>query len=82
MDSQGFECQILEGFDQNLADKIQKVKFEVSGKYLRAQGCWDLFYRFRGLGFEIESEDGKQRIPEGNQYSGGIKYMLAVQKMS
>ena len=39
MDSQGFECQILEGFDQNLADKIQKVKFEVAGKYLRAQGC-------------------------------------------
>ena len=78
MDAQGFECQVLEGIDPTLGDRIQKVKFEVAPKHLRSQNCQDLFTRFRNLGFSIESEDGKQKVPEGNSYGGGIKEYVAI----
>jgi len=78
MDAQGFECQILEGLDQNLGDRIQKVKFEVARKHLLAQGCLDLFTRFRNLGFSVESEDGTRKVLEGDSYGGGIQEFVAI----
>jgi FkbM family methyltransferase len=82
MDAQGFECQVLQGIDQNLADRIQKFKFEVATNHLRAQGCLDLFTRFRNLGFSIQTEDGTQTIPQGDSYGGGIKEFVAIRNKS
>lgn len=79
MDAQGFECQILEGLHQNLANRIKKVKFEVTRRHLQPQGCMDLFDRFRNLGFEIESEAGV-KVPTGNNYGGGIAEYVAIRK--
>ena len=67
LDAQGFECQILDGLHQNLANRIKKVKFEVAVQHLRPQGCMNLFDRFRQLGFEIETRAGI-KVPTGNNY--------------
>ena len=77
LDAQGYECNILEGVGQKMASKIKKIKFEVARKWLVKQGCIDLFDRFRSLGFEIESENGKEKFPTGNNYGGGIKEFVA-----
>lgn len=77
LDAQGYECNILEGIGQKMASKIKKIKFEVARNWLVKQGCIDLFDRFRSLGFEIESENGKEKFPTGNNYGGGAKECVA-----
>jgi len=70
MDAQGFECQILSGLDQGLANKIRNIKFEVAKKHLRQQGCTDLLSKFRDLGFRITDESGRKTIEgETNQFN-------------
>lgn len=53
IDVQGFECNILEGMGQEIASKIDAVKFEYSGRKLWAQECFDLMPRFRAYEFVI-----------------------------
>jgi len=38
MDAQGFECNVLDGMSQDLANAIKKVKFEVCLNHLPKQG--------------------------------------------
>jgi hypothetical protein len=64
MDVQGFECNVMDGISQNLANVIKKVKFEVALPHLRNQTCTDLFAKFRNLGFSLSSESRRQ-VPEG-----------------
>jgi FkbM family methyltransferase len=64
MDVQGFECHVMDGISQDLANRMNKVKFEVSLNHLRKQGCRDLFAKFRNLGFDLSVENGK-KIPDG-----------------
>mmetsp|Transcript_5052 Transcript_5052/g.5865 ORF Transcript_5052/g.5865 Transcript_5052/m.5865 type:complete len:404 (-) Transcript_5052:247-1458(-) len=82
MDAQGFECKILGGLDQNLANRIHEVKLEVAGKWLKGQNCNDLFRRFRQMGFELQSQDGKEVYAKGDseQFGGKIIDILAVKK--
>ena len=62
MDAQGFECNIIGGIGQDLANQIQKIKFEVSQNHLPKQNCHDLLERFRNLGFQIYRENGNEEI--------------------
>ena len=53
LDAQGFECNVLEGMSDDLAKRIDIVRFEVSNQWLQAQNCTNLLERFRKLGFNI-----------------------------
>jgi len=81
MDVQGFECQILSGINQELANAIHFVKFEVSPKHLRSQGCEDLLARFREKGFDITTEDGRHLSREWHQFHRSVE-LYAVRKHS
>ena len=76
LDAQGFECHILDGLTQELANKIHKVKFEVSKNHLGQQGCNDLLSKFRNLGFDIYDESEKNKIEgEWNQFKRMVELM-------
>mmetsp|Transcript_42575 Transcript_42575/g.43141 ORF Transcript_42575/g.43141 Transcript_42575/m.43141 type:complete len:257 (-) Transcript_42575:109-879(-) len=64
MDAQGFECQILDGIDPNLAKIIRRIKLEVAPKWLREQNCLDLLQKFHNLGFSLRRE-GSNEILQG-----------------
>ena len=68
MDAQGFECNVLSGMNQELADTLQLVKFEVARRHLGAQGCDDLLNRFRSKGFDIRKENGELVDGEWQQF--------------
>lgn len=53
MDAQGFECKILEGMGQELAQKIHVIKFEYARKHLNAHGCEDLLPRMSQYSFDV-----------------------------
>ena len=53
LDAQGFECNVLEGMNKDLANRVDIVRFEVSNQWLQAQGCTNLLERFRKFGFNI-----------------------------
>ena len=59
MDAQGLECQILDGLSNDIADNIQRLKFEYARKWLDGQGCVDLLPKLRSFGFAITHEDGR-----------------------
>ena len=79
MDAQGFECNVLDGISQDLANAIKKVKFEVCLNHLPKQGCTDLFARFRNLGFGLTLEGGKKVEGEYTQF-GRMTEMIAVRE--
>ena len=62
LDAQGFECNIVEGMGDTLPQRIHSVKFEVSPKFLNAQGCSDLMSRFRKKGYTLYSENMQQKF--------------------
>jgi len=51
MDAQGYECRILKGFGQDLANKIGMIKFEYATKWLEGKNCTDLVPQFINYGF-------------------------------
>ena len=53
MDAQGFECNIMEGMGDAIADTIEEIKFEYAKKWLTAHGCSDLLKRFRDFEFDL-----------------------------
>ena len=53
MDAQGFECEIVKGMGQHVADKIRHVHFEKEELFLKAHNCVDLLERFHDYGFNI-----------------------------
>jgi FkbM family methyltransferase len=53
MDAQGYECRIVDGFGQDLANIMQRVHFEKTDKFLRAQNCNDLLPKLRKYGFVV-----------------------------
>lgn len=57
MDAQGFECEILKGMGQHVADKIRHVHFEKEELFLKAHNCVDLLERFHEYGFNIYSRN-------------------------
>jgi len=63
MDAQGYECRILKGFGQDLANMIGMIKFEYANKWLRGQNCTDLVPQFINYGFNVF---------EG--YAGGLEF--------
>ena len=79
MDAQGFECKVLDGISQDLANAIKKVKFEVALKHLRQQGCKDLFAKFRNLGFGLTLEGGRKLEGEYTQFKR-MTEMVAVRE--
>ena len=79
MDAQGFECQILDGIDPNLAKVISKIKLEVAPKGLREQQCEDLFSQFRNLGFLVRQQ-GRNEIFEGEAHTGRMMYEAIASK--
>ncbi|MGK3741934.1 MAG: FkbM family methyltransferase, partial [Bacillariaceae sp.] len=78
LDAQGFECHILDGLTQELANKIRRVKFEVAKSHLRAQGCTDLLSKFRNLGFDIYDESEKNKIEGEYDQFKGMQELMAV----
>ena len=42
LDAQGFECNVLEGMGQELAQTIDVIKLEYAKKWLDAHECTDL----------------------------------------
>jgi FkbM family methyltransferase len=77
MDAQGYECHIVAGISQELAQRIHDVKFEVSLNHLRGQQCTDLLSKFRSVGFDIWSEDGKKKIDGETDQFGRMTELLA-----
>jgi len=69
IDAQGFECYILEGLGQELADRIHVLHFEFATQWLDAQNCTDFLDRIRRFGFDIFSKDGSllSDVPNGNE---------------
>lgn len=53
MDAQGYECKIMEGIGEQLANQIDNVKFEYARNCLKAHGCTDLLTFFRKYGFDV-----------------------------
>jgi FkbM family methyltransferase len=53
MDAQGFECNILEGMGNDIANAIGVIKFEWAAKWLTAQNCTDFLPRLRNYGFDV-----------------------------
>lgn len=53
MDAQGYECRIMEGMGDQLAQQIDNIKFEYARNCLKGQGCNNLLALFRKYGFEI-----------------------------
>ena len=62
MDAQGFECEILKGMGQHVADKIGHVHFEKEDLFLKAHNCLDLLERFHDYGFDIYGNNNKVLI--------------------
>ena len=60
LDAQGFECNILDGITQDVANNIQQIFFEVSSKFLRPNGCLGLLDKFRNLGFTVYNMNGDE----------------------
>ncbi len=52
MDAQGFECKILEGIGEDLASKMEAIKFEYEERFLTEQNCTDLLPRLMNYGFD------------------------------
>eukprot|EP00977_Amphora_coffeiformis_P002464 scaffold464_cov181-Amphora_coffeaeformis.AAC.2 len=79
LDAQGYECNILEGISNNLAQQIHKVKFEVAPKWLKAQGCSDLMSRFRNKGYTLFSENMKRKYEteEYTSFRGMVELVAA-----
>ena len=65
MDAQGFECNILDGMGEDLANKIDVIKFEYSKTHMHGHDCLDLLKkidRFKFLSyreFDSTSKGGK-----------------------
>ena len=53
MDAQGFECNIIEGMGQKLANSISVVKFECATTHLLAHGCLDLLPKMSNHSFDM-----------------------------
>jgi len=53
LDAQGFECNILEGMGNDVANAIGAIKFEWAAKWLNAQNCTDFLPRLRNYGFDV-----------------------------
>lgn len=68
LDSQGFECKILEGMGKNIAGKIDSIKFEFAKKWLDGQKCEDLLPRLRKYGFQVTRENGKEVLEDNPNY--------------
>lgn len=81
LDAQGFECQILQGIDPPLAKTISKIKLEVAPKWLRQQGCLDLYQGFEKLGFTVRRE-GSNQILQGEIPKFGMFEAIATKKYS
>jgi hypothetical protein len=64
MDAQGFECNILEGMGEALAEKIDIIKFEYADKWLFGQECVDLLPRMNKFGFNIYKKYGSGHFTE------------------
>lgn len=69
MDAQGFECNILEGMGNDIANAIGAIKFEWAATWLTAQNCTDLLPRLRNYGFDVYSK-----------YDGGSRFSNLVEK--
>ena len=69
MDAQGFECNILEGMGNDIANAIGVIKFEWAAKWLTAQNCTDLLPRLRNYGFDVYSK-----------HNGGSRFSNLVEK--
>ena len=69
MDAQGFECNILEGMGNDIANAIGVMKFEWAAKWLTAQNCTDFLPRLRNYGFDVYSK-----------YDGGSRFSNLVEK--
>ncbi|KAL7449381.1 hypothetical protein ACHAWC_001444 [Mediolabrus comicus] len=78
LDAQGFECHIVNGMSQELANKIHKIKFEVSLNHLRNQKCTDLLTRFRSRGFSIKTENEKRKIEGDTDQFRRMHELIAV----
>lgn len=53
MDAQGFECNVIEGMGQTLANSINLMKFEYATTHLHAHGCMDLLPKMSNHSFDI-----------------------------
>jgi FkbM family methyltransferase len=60
MDVQGFECKTVEGMGQDLANKVDQIKFEYAKHWLSSHNCNDLLPKLRNYGFEIFQQDGQK----------------------
>ena len=69
MDAQGFECNILEGMGNDIANAIGVMKFEWAAKWLTAQNCTDFLPRLRNYGFDVYSK-----------HNGGSRFSNLVEK--
>lgn len=78
LDAQGFECHIVNGMSQELANKIHKIKFEVALNHLRNQKCTDLLTRFRSRGFSIKTENEKRKIEGDTDQFRRMHELIAV----
>jgi hypothetical protein len=63
---------------QELANKIHKIKFEVSLNHLRNQKCTDLLTRFRSRGFSIKTENEKRKIEGDTDQFRRMHELIAV----
>ena len=70
MDAQGFECQVLDGTSQSVANHVRTIKFEMASKWLQHQNCLDLLPRFRQLNFNITAEKGE--VVDTDQFNCGV----------
>eukprot|EP00814_Leptocylindrus_danicus_P017324 CAMPEP_0116013202 /NCGR_PEP_ID=MMETSP0321-20121206/5589_1 /TAXON_ID=163516 /ORGANISM="Leptocylindrus danicus var. danicus, Strain B650" /LENGTH=371 /DNA_ID=CAMNT_0003482713 /DNA_START=387 /DNA_END=1502 /DNA_ORIENTATION=- len=77
LDVQGFECNVLNGMGSGIASSIDTIKFELSGKWLRGQGCTEtrLLKQFFDFGFflyrHFSAELGFQdRLERGTRVPG------------
>jgi hypothetical protein len=64
MDVQGFECNVVDGMSAVLK-RIGRIATEMSGKWLKAQGCSDagLVNRMRDADFDVHF---RGKLLEGN----------------
>jgi len=78
MDAQGFECEILKGMGQEVADKIHHVHFEKADLFLKAHNCEDLLQRFHGFGFDIYRD--QQNLVHPSNYNQPMPYDLDAKR--
>eukprot|EP00557_Chaetoceros_sp_GSL56_P013969 CAMPEP_0176477752 /NCGR_PEP_ID=MMETSP0200_2-20121128/805_1 /TAXON_ID=947934 /ORGANISM="Chaetoceros sp., Strain GSL56" /LENGTH=291 /DNA_ID=CAMNT_0017873613 /DNA_START=264 /DNA_END=1139 /DNA_ORIENTATION=+ len=79
MDAQGYECRIMEGLGEQLADQIDNIKFEYARNCLKAHGCKNLLPIFRKYGFDIY-KNGKIVVQE--QVNFKLADLLAKKNMT